>query len=79
MAFDALIPWCENLERKLDPTARLQHGIGHEPDPWQVEAFMTRAPEIALRVGRQAKVIAREIGRQLQRADLHITPPTQGT
>lgn len=108
MPFDALIPWCEELERSLDPAARLAHWIGHEPDPWQIEAFTTRASEVALRVGRQAgktsvlaaraveqlhvpnslticvapaerqaKIIAREIGRQLQSTDLHITRPTQ--
>lgn len=108
MPYDALVPWCEELERSLDPTARLAHWIGHEPDPWQVEAFTTDASEVALRVGRQAgktsvlaaraveelhipeslticvapaerqaKIIAREIGRQLQSTDLHITRPTQ--
>jgi len=107
MPFDALIPWCEDLERKLDPSIRLAHWIGHEPDEWQVEAFNTRAPEVALRVGRQAgktsvlaaraveelhipeslticvapaerqaKIIAREIGRQLQRTELVITRST---
>lgn len=54
MPFDALHDWCVGLERDLDPVARLSHWIGHEPDPWQVEAFTTQASEIALRVGRQA-------------------------
>lgn len=54
MPFDALIDWCEGLERELDPVARLRHWIGHEPDPWQIGAFTTEASEIALRVGRQA-------------------------
>lgn len=108
MPFDALIPWAEDLERQLDPVSRLAHWMGHAPDPWQVEAFTTRATEVALRVGRQsgktsvlaaraveelhvpesltlcvapaerqAKIIAREIGRQLQRTSLVITRPTQ--
>lgn len=108
MPFDALILWAEDLERQLDPVARLSHWMGHAPDPWQVEAFTTRATEVALRVGRQsgktsvlaaraveelhvpesltlcvapaerqAKIIAREIGRQLQRTSLVITRPTQ--
>ena len=56
LAFDALIPWCEDLERQLDPAARLAHWIGHEPDAWQLKAFTTRATEVALRVGvRRAK------------------------
>lgn len=107
MPFDALIPWAETLERELDPVARLRHWMGHEPDPWQVEAFLSRSPEIAMRVGRQsgktsvlasraveelhkpgsltlciapaerqAKIIAREIGLQLRKTDLHITRPT---
>lgn len=107
MPFDALIPWCAELERSLDPAARLRHWIGHEPDPWQIDAFTTQATEIALRVGRQAgktsvlaarsveelhipeslticvapaerqaKIIAREIGRQLKRTDLVITRST---
>lgn len=107
MPFDALIPWCEGLERALDPSARLAHWMGHPPDPWQVEAFKTRATEIAMRVGRQsgktsvlaaraveelhcpetlticvapaerqAKIIAREISRQLKRTDLVITRST---
>ena len=54
MPFDALRDWCVSLERHLDPGARLHHWIGHAPDPWQVEAFTTKASEIALRVGRQA-------------------------
>ncbi len=108
MPLDALIPWAEDLERQLDPAARLAHRIGHEPDPWQIEAFTTRAPEVALRVGRQSgktsvlaaraveelhvpesltlciapaerqsRIIAREIGRQLQRTDLLITTPNK--
>ena len=54
MPFDALYSWCEGLERELDATARLAHWIGHAPDPWQTEAFTTRAQEIAMRVGRQS-------------------------
>ncbi|MBU2982166.1 terminase family protein [Lentibacter algarum] len=107
MPFDALIPWCAELERSLDPAARLRHWIGHEPDPWQIDAFTTQATEVALRVGRQAgktsvlaarsveelhipdslticvapaerqaKIIAREIGRQLKRTELVITRST---
>lgn len=108
MPFDALIPWCEDLERQLDPAARLAHWIGHDPDPWQIDAFTNTASEVALRVGRQAgktsvlaaraveelhvpgslticvapaerqaKIIAREIGRQIQSTELHVTRPTQ--
>lgn len=107
MPFDALKPWCAELERSLDPAARLHHWIGHEPDPWQIDAFTTQATEVALRVGRQAgktsvlaarsveelhipeslticvapaerqaKIIAREIGRQLKRTELVITRST---
>jgi len=107
MPFDALITWCAELERSLDPAARLHHWIGHEPDPWQIDAFTTQATEVALRVGRQAgktsvlaarsveelhipeslticvapaerqaKIIAREIGRQLKRTELVITRST---
>jgi hypothetical protein len=107
MPFDALLPWFEDLERQLDPAARLAHWIGHEPDPWQVEMFSTRASEVACRFSRQAgktsvlaaraveelhvpeslticiapaerqaKIIAREIGRQLRRTDLVITRST---
>lgn len=107
MPFDALLPWLDSLERTLDPAARLTHWIGHQPDPWQVEAFSTRATEVAMRVGRQsgktsvlaarsveelhvpeslticvapaerqAKIIAREIARQLRRTDLVITRST---
>lgn len=54
MPFDALIPWAEDLERQLDPVSRLAHWIGHEPDAWQVNAFTTRATEVAMRVGRQS-------------------------
>jgi len=109
MPFDAgFLDWCTGLERDLDPSARLAHWIGHEPDTWQVEAFTTRTPEVALRVGRQsgktsvlaaraveelhipeslticvapaerqAKIIAREIRRQLDRTGLVIDRPTQ--
>jgi len=108
MLFDALQSWCADLERLLDPAARLAHWMGHEPDPWQLEAFTTQASEIALRVGRQAgktsmlaaraveemhipnslticvapaerqaKIIAREIGRQVRETELLITRPTQ--
>ncbi|TDL78118.1 hypothetical protein E2L08_12525 [Palleronia sediminis] len=107
MPFDALLPWFDDLERQLDPKARLAHWIGHKPDPWQVEMFTTRASEVACRVSRQAgktsvlaarsveelhipeslticiapaerqaKIIAREIGRQLRRTDLVITRST---
>ncbi|QPM89117.1 terminase large subunit domain-containing protein [Pseudooceanicola algae] len=107
MPFDALIPWFQDLERQLDPEARLAHWMQHPPDPWQVEAFTTAASEIAMRVGRQsgktsvlaaraveelhvpnslticvapaerqAKIIAREIGQQLQRTDLLIARST---
>lgn len=104
MPLDALQDWCASLERDLSPEARLAHWIGHEPDPWQIEAFSTRSLEVALRVGRQsgktsvlaaraleelhvpeslticiapaerqAKIIAREVSRQLQRTDLVVT------
>lgn len=107
MPFDRLLPWIESVEFSLDPRARLRRWIGHEPDDWQVEAFTTRAPEVALRVGRQsgktsalaaraveelhipetltlciapaerqARIISREISRQLQRTDLVITRAT---
>lgn len=107
MPFDALLPWLDSLERTLDPEARLAHWMGHAPDPWQLEAFTTRATEVAMRVGRQsgktsvlaarsveelhipeslticvapaerqAKIIAREIARQLRRTDLVITRST---
>jgi len=54
MPFDALHGWCAGLERDLDPATRLRHWIGHEPDAWQVNAFTTRATEVAMRVGRQS-------------------------
>lgn len=107
MRFDALLPWFDELERALDARARLAHWMGHEPDEWQLEAFTTRATEVALRVGRQsgktsvlaaraveelhvaesltlciapaerqAKIIAREVGRQIRRTPLVITRST---
>lgn len=107
MPFDRLLPWFDQLERALDPKARLAHWMGHEPDPWQFEAFTTRATEVAMRVGRQsgktsvlaaraveelhvpesltlciapaerqAKIIAREVGRQIRRTDAVITRST---
>ncbi|WP_170571168.1 terminase large subunit domain-containing protein [Ruegeria atlantica] len=54
MPFDALVPWCEDLERSLDPSARLAHWIGHRPDQWQLDAFLSKSSEVALRVCRQA-------------------------
>ena len=54
MPFDGFAHWCIGLERDLDPAARLAHWIGHEPDQWQVNAFTTRATEVAMRVGRQS-------------------------
>ena len=54
MPFDGFAHWCIGLERDLDPSARLAHWIGHEPDQWQVNAFTTRATEVAMRVGRQS-------------------------
>lgn len=115
MPFDGLHGWFEVLEREIDPVARLRHWMGHEPDPWQVEAFTVRpdpvtryGAEVALRCGRQsgktsvlaaraveelhipesltiivapaerqAKIIAREIGRQVQRTTLRISRSTQ--
>ena len=107
LAFDGFTAWARELERTLDPRARLAHWMGHEPDDWQVEMFTTRASEVACRVGRQsgktsvlaaraveelhvpeslslciapaerqAKIISREIGRQLRRTDLVITRST---
>lgn len=54
MPFDALQSWCIGLELALDPQTRLARWMGHDPDPWQVEAFTTRTTEVAMRVGRQS-------------------------
>lgn len=54
MPFDEFSHWCEGLERHLDPRARLSHWMGHKADDWQVNAFTTRATEVAMRVGRQS-------------------------
>ena len=54
MPFDEFAHWCEGLERHLDPRARLSHWMGHKADDWQVNAFTTRATEVAMRVGRQS-------------------------
>ncbi len=70
MPFDALHSWCAGLERDLDAQARLAHWIGHQPDDWQVEAFTTRAQEIAMRVGRQSGKTSVLAARSVE--ELHI-------
>lgn len=62
MPFDALVPWIEDLERRLDPAALMAHFLSLElgreakPDDWQVEAVTSNHPggTTCLRVARQA-------------------------
>lgn len=57
---DTLHDWCSLIERDLDPSAEMLHFLRQEIptateiDPWQVEAVMSNAPTIAMRVCRQA-------------------------
>lgn len=52
--------WCLDLERRLDPAARMSHFLSLElgqdvvADPFQVEAITSQAPTVALRICRQA-------------------------
>ena len=60
MPFDALLPWLDDLERRLDPGALMAHFLSLElgrpatPDPFQVEAITSTAATVALRIARQS-------------------------
>ena len=60
MPFDEFSHWCQGLERRLDPAARMSHFLSLElgqdvvADDFQVEAITSRAPMVAMRVCRQA-------------------------
>ena len=60
MPFDDLANWCQNLERHLDPAARMSHYLSLElgqdvvADDFQVEAITSKSPMVAMRICRQA-------------------------
>ena len=60
MPFDEFSQWCQGLERRLDPAARMSHFLSLElgqnvvADDFQIEAITSRAPMVAMRVCRQA-------------------------
>lgn len=60
MPFDAFHDWCSLVERDLDPGTEMLHFLRQEiptateVDPWQLEAVLSNAGTIAMRVCRQA-------------------------
>jgi len=81
MPFDALHDFCSRIERDLDPGAEMLHFLRQEVpsatsvDPWQLEAVMSNAPTVAMRVCRQAGkscVLATRGVRELKRGGTTI-------
>ena len=81
MPFDALHDFCSLVERDLDAGAEMLHFLRQEVpnaqsvDPWQLEAVMSDAPTVAMRVCRQAGkscVLATRGVRELKRGGTTI-------
>lgn len=81
MPFDSLHDFCSLVERDLDAGAEMLHFLQQEVpgaqsvDPWQLEAVMSDAPTVAMRVCRQAGkscVLATRGVRELKRGGTTI-------